>query len=184
MFCVFFFNDTATTEIYTLSLHDALPISAALTALALFGAFMTSAQIRSIDISKAVVMAGLFLGGMLPFLFSSMAMNAVGRAAMAMIEEVRRQFKDIPELTNALKVMKKNDGKEKEEWSDDDKVIFEKADGKAEYGKCVEISTKAALRQMVLPGLLAISAPVFIGFVRSEERRVGKECRSRWSPYH
>jgi len=143
--------------------------SAALTALALFGAFMTAAQIKAIDISKADVMAGLFLGGMLPFLFSSMAMNAVGRAAMSMIEEVRRQFKDIPELSNALKVMRKNDGKEHEDWSDEDKAIFEKADGCAEYGKCVEISTKAAIREMVLPGLLAVFAPVFIGYAGGPE---------------
>jgi len=143
--------------------------SAALTALALFGAFMTAAQIKSIDISKAVVMAGLFLGGMLPFLFSSMAMNAVGKAAMAMIEEVRRQFKNIPELTNALKLMKKNEGKEQKDWTDEDKAVFEKADGKAEYGKCVEISTKAAIRQMVVPGLLAVIAPVFIGFFGGPE---------------
>jgi len=143
--------------------------SAALTALALFGAFMTSAQIKSIDISKAVVMAGLFLGGMLPFLFSSMAMNAVGRAAMAMIEEVRRQFKNIPELTNALNIMKKNEGQEQSDWSKEDIEIFEKADGKAEYSKCVEISTKAAIRQMILPGLLAVIAPVFIGFTGGAE---------------
>ena len=143
--------------------------SAALTALALFGAFMTAANIKSIDISKAVVMAGLFLGGMLPFLFSSMAMNAVGKAAMAMIEEVRRQFREITELANALNVMKKNEGKEQEEWSDDDKATFHKADGVAEYAKCVEISTRAAIRQMVVPGLLAVSAPVFIGFVGGPE---------------
>ncbi|HED07009.1 MAG TPA: sodium-translocating pyrophosphatase [Ignavibacteria bacterium] len=143
--------------------------SAALTALALFGAFMMAADIKSIDISKAVVMAGLFLGGMLPFLFSSMAMNAVGKAAMSMIEEVRRQFKDIPELANALKVMKKNDGKEQEEWSDDDKITFAKADGVPEYGKCVEISTKAAIRQMVTPGLLAVFTPVFIGWIGGPE---------------
>jgi len=143
--------------------------SAALTALALFGAFMMAADIKSIDISKAVVMAGLFLGGMLPFLFSSMAMNAVGKAAMSMIEEVRRQFKDIPELANALKVMKKNDGKEQEEWSDDDKATFAKADGVPEYGKCVEISTKAAIRQMVTPGLLAVFTPVFIGWIGGPE---------------
>ncbi|QQS36749.1 MAG: sodium-translocating pyrophosphatase [Ignavibacteriales bacterium] len=143
--------------------------SAALTALALFGAFMTSAGIQSIDISKADVMAGLFIGGMLPLLFSALAMKAVGRAAMSMIEEVRRQFKSIPALTAALSVMKKNDGKEMSEWSSEDKHIFEQADGAAEYGKCVEISTKAAIRQMVLPGLLAVAAPVSIGFVGGAE---------------
>jgi K(+)-stimulated pyrophosphate-energized sodium pump len=143
--------------------------SAALTALALFGAFMTAAQIRSIDISKANVMAGLFLGGMLPFLFSAFAMKAVGRAAMSMIEEVRRQFKSIPELAAALGVMKSNEGKDFSEWNSTDKETFEKADGKAEYGICVEISTKAAIRQMIVPGLLAVVAPVFIGFAGGPE---------------
>jgi K(+)-stimulated pyrophosphate-energized sodium pump len=138
--------------------------SAALTALALFGAYMTSANIRSIDISKSVVMAGLFLGGMLPFLFSALAMNAVGRAAMAMIEEVRRQFTQIPELLAALNVMKKNEGKEMDTWSREDQLTFERADGTAEYGKCVEISTKAAIREMVIPGMLAVFVPVIIGF--------------------
>ncbi len=143
--------------------------SAALTALALFGAYMTSAGIKSIDISKAPVMAGLFLGGMLPFLFSALAMSAVGQAAMAMIEEVRRQFKSIPALTKALEVMKRNEGKEKEEWSSDDVKTFELADGVAEYGKCVEISTKAAIRKMVLPGMLAILSPVLIGMLGGPE---------------
>jgi K(+)-stimulated pyrophosphate-energized sodium pump len=143
--------------------------SAALTALALFGAFMTAAQIKSIDISKAGVMAGLFLGGMLPFLFSAFAMKAVGRAAMSMIEEVRRQFKSIPALSAALGVMKSNEGKEFSEWSKADQETFEKADGKAEYGNCVEISTKAAIRQMIIPGLLAVVAPVFIGFAGGPE---------------
>ncbi|HKJ80914.1 MAG TPA: sodium-translocating pyrophosphatase [Ignavibacteriaceae bacterium] len=137
--------------------------SAALTALALFGAFMTAANIKHIDISKADVMAGLFLGGMLPFLFSALAMKAVGRAAMSMIEEVRRQFKTIPALAAALGVMKRNEGKEQSEWSVEDKATFDKADGVAEYGKCVEISTKAAIREMVLPGLLAVIVPVLIG---------------------
>jgi K(+)-stimulated pyrophosphate-energized sodium pump len=137
--------------------------SAALTALALFGAFMTAANIKHIDISKADVMAGLFLGGMLPFLFSALAMKAVGRAAMSMIEEVRRQFKTIPALAAALGVMKKNEGKERSEWSAEDKSTFDKADGVAEYGKCVEISTKAAIREMVIPGLLAVVVPVLIG---------------------
>ena len=143
--------------------------SAALTALALFGAYMTSAQIKSIDISKANVMAGLFIGGMLPLLFSALAMKAVGRAAMSMIEEVRRQFKSIPELTAALSVMKKNGSKEMSEWSSDDRHVFELADGKAEYGKCVDISTRAAIKEMVVPGLLAVVAPVFIGFAGGPE---------------
>jgi K(+)-stimulated pyrophosphate-energized sodium pump len=143
--------------------------SAALTALALFGAFMTAANITSIDISKAYVMAGLFLGGMLPFLFSALAMQAVGRAAMAMIQEVRRQFTTIPALTAALAVMKKNQGTEMSTWTAEDKATFEAADGSAEYGKCVEISTKAAIREMVLPGLLAVSAPVIVGFLGGAE---------------
>lgn len=143
--------------------------SAALTALALFGAFMTTANITSIDVSKATVMAGLFLGGMLPFLFSALAMQAVGRAAMAMINEVRRQFADLPLLKAALGVMRKNEGTEMSEWSDEDKKTFENADGQAEYGKCVEISTKAAIKEMVIPGLLAVAAPVFIGFVGGAE---------------
>ena len=139
--------------------------SAALTALALFGAFMTTAQINSIDVSKANVMAGLFIGGMLPFVFSALAMGAVGRAAMAMIEEVRRQFNDIPLLKAALAVMKKNGDKEMKEWSAEDQKTFHDADGSAEYGKCVEISTKAALKEMVLPGLMAVIVPVVIAFL-------------------
>ncbi len=137
--------------------------SAALTALALFSAFMTTAKIDSIDISKATVMAGLFLGGMLPFLFSAMAMNAVGRAAMAMIEEVRRQFNSIPQLKAALNVMRQNDGKDFKDWSKEDQKTFEAADGKAEYGKCVEISTASAIKEMVAPGLMAVIVPVAIG---------------------
>ena len=137
--------------------------SAALTALALFSAFMTTAKIDSIDISKATVMAGLFLGGMLPFLFSAMAMNAVGRAAMAMIEEVRRQFNSILQLKAALNVMRQNDGKDFKDWSKEDQKTFEAADGKAEYGKCVEISTASAIKEMVAPGLMAVIVPVAIG---------------------
>lgn len=143
--------------------------SAALTALALFGAYMTAAQITSIDISKAVVMAGLFLGGMLPFVFSALAMNAVGRAAMAMIQEVRRQFASIPALNAALAVMRKNDGTEMTEWSKADQDTFHAAEGSAEYGKCVEISTKAAIREMVAPGLIAVVVPVAVGFIGGAE---------------
>ena len=141
--------------------------SAALTALALFAAFMVQTGIRSIDISNPMVMAGLFVGGMLPFLFSSLAMNAVGRAAMAMIEEVRRQFKTIPELSAALAVMNKYG--ENDEWSEEDRKTFEAADGKAEYGKCVEISTQSAIKEMIVPGLLAILTPVIVGFVFDAE---------------
>ena len=118
--------------------------SAALTALALFAAYMESAGIKSIDISEPLVMAGLLLGGMLPFVFSAMSMNAVGRAAMDMIKEVRRQFADIPELRAALDVMKKNNG-DMSGASDEDKKVFAAADGKAEYDKCVDISTKASI---------------------------------------
>jgi len=138
--------------------------SAALTALALFSAFMTTANITAINVADPMVMAGLFIGGMLPFLFSAMAMDAVGKAAMSMIQEVRRQFKDIPALSAALDAMRRNDGKEVSEWSQEDKEIFEKADGVAEYDKCVEISTQASIREMVLPGLIAVLVPVVIGF--------------------
>jgi K(+)-stimulated pyrophosphate-energized sodium pump len=138
--------------------------SAALTALALFAAFMDQANIDTIDISDPFVMAGLLLGGMLPFVFSALSMNAVGRAAMDMIKEVRRQFSDIPELKAALEVMRKNNG-DMSNASDEDKQIFHAADGKPEYDKCVDISTKASIREMVLPGLLAIIVPVSVGFI-------------------
>ena len=113
--------------------------SAALTALALFSAFRSQAQIDSIDLTNPVVMAGLFFGAMLPFLFSSMAMRAVGGAANDMIVEVRRQFREIPGLMEGT--------------------------ARAEYAKCVDISTAAALRMMLAPGLMAVSLPVIIGFV-------------------
>jgi len=138
--------------------------SAALTALALFAAYMATANISSIDIAQPKVMAGLLIGGMLPFLFSALSMNAVGKAAMDMINEVRRQFADIPELKAALAVMKKNEGKEQSEWSAADVATFEAADGKAEYSKCVEISTTASIREMVVPGLIAVITPVVFGF--------------------
>ena len=141
--------------------------SAALTALALFAAYMVQTGITTIDISNPMVMAGLFVGGMLPFLFSSMAMGAVGRAAMAMIEEVRRQFNSIPELSAALAVMNKYG--DNSDWSKEDKKIFEAADGKAEYGKCVEISTQSAIKEMIMPGILAILSPVLVGFVFGAE---------------
>ena len=136
--------------------------SAALTALALFAAFKVKSGIDIINISDPMVMAGLFIGGMLPFLFSSMAMGAVGRAAMSMIEEVRRQFKEIPELKKALEIMNL---KNREDWNEDDKKAYNDAMGKAEHGKCVEISTESAIREMVLPGLLAVSMPVIVGFL-------------------
>ncbi len=140
--------------------------SAALTALALFAAFMVQSGIKSIDIANPWVMAGLFVGGMLPFLFSSMAMGAVGRAAMSMIEEVRRQFRDIPELKIALELI---NSKKESDWSDDDKKTYESALLKAEHGRCVEISTESAIKEMVAPGLLAIFSPVVVGFVFGPE---------------
>ncbi|MEE2757174.1 MAG: sodium-translocating pyrophosphatase [Myxococcota bacterium] len=112
--------------------------SAAMTALALFAAFKLTAGIESIDLTEPKVMAGIFIGGMLPFLFSSLAMKAVGNAAMDMIEEVRRQFREIPGL--------------KEGEADPDSAT------------CVAISTNAAIKEMVLPGMIAVIAPVAIGF--------------------
>ena len=142
--------------------------SAALTALALFAAFMQTAEITSIDISNPTVMTGLLIGAMLPFVFSALSMNAVGKAAMSMIEEVRRQFKELPKLKAALKVMRKYDS-DLTKASKSDMKIFNEADGVAEYSKCVEISTQAALREMILPGLMAILVPVAIGFVGGPE---------------
>ncbi len=111
--------------------------SAALTALALFASYRAVVGIDTIDVTQPKVTAGLFLGAMLPFLFSSFAMGAVGRAAFAMIEEVRRQFKSIPGLL---------EGK-----------------AKADYAKCVDISTAAAIKEMVVPGLIAVLTPVVVG---------------------
>ena len=142
--------------------------SAALTALALFSAFMQVANVTAIDVSKPRVMAGLLVGGMLPFVFSALSMNAVGRAAMSMIEEVRRQFKDIPELKAALKIMRKYDA-DISKANAKDRAIFDAADGKADYEKCVEISTKASIKEMIMPGLLAILVPVAIGFIGGAE---------------
>jgi K(+)-stimulated pyrophosphate-energized sodium pump len=145
--------------------------SAALTALALFAAFISAYnathtdQLSAINITDPNVMAALFVGAMLPFLFSSMSMRAVGRAAMSMIEEVRRQFTSIPELKNALVVMQKNTGKSVDKWSAEDQSILDAANGKAEYGKCVAISTKASIREMVLPGLLAVVVPTLTGLL-------------------
>ncbi|TAD92495.1 MAG: sodium-translocating pyrophosphatase [Bacteroidetes bacterium] len=117
--------------------------SAALTALALFAAFVGVAGITGIDIYKADVLACLFVGGMIPFIFSSLAIRAVGEAAMAMVEEVRRQFRDIPGIMEGT--------------------------GKPEYDKCVAISTEASLKKMVLPGAIAIISPLIIGFLMGPE---------------
>ncbi|MEM1178896.1 MAG: sodium-translocating pyrophosphatase [Acidobacteriota bacterium] len=111
--------------------------SAALTALALFAAFRTTVGLDTIDVSDPKVMGGLFIGAMLPFLFSAMAMEAVGRAAGEMIEEVRRQFREIEGLMEG--------------------------EAEAEYAKCVDISTAAAIREMVMPGTLAVVVPVVVG---------------------
>ncbi len=116
--------------------------SAALTSLALFSAFATKAKLTGINVMNPNVMAGVFVGGMLPFLFSAMAMKAVGRAAFSMIEEVRRQFREIKGL--------------------------KEGNAKADHQKCVEISTAAAIREMVLPGLLAILSPVIVGIFSLE----------------
>ncbi|TWO32072.1 sodium-translocating pyrophosphatase [Seonamhaeicola sediminis] len=142
--------------------------SAALTALALFAAFMETAGVVAIDVSQPKIMAGLLVGGMLPFVFSALSMNAVGRAAMAMIEEVRRQFRDIPQLKAALDVMRKYNS-DMTKASDADRKIFDAANGVAEYDKCVEISTQASIKEMVLPGLLAIAVPVAVGFIGGAE---------------
>jgi K(+)-stimulated pyrophosphate-energized sodium pump len=144
--------------------------SAALTALALFAAYKTSYEQNHpgatlvIEVTDPRVMAALFVGAMLPFLFSALAMGAVGRAAMAMIEEVRRQFREVPALKSALAAMHRNNGREMESWDAEDRALYDDALGQAEYGKCVEISTKAAIREMVRPGVLAVAVPVAFGF--------------------
>ena len=117
--------------------------SAALTALALFAAFVGVAGIQGIDIYKAKVLASLFVGGMVPFVFSSLAIQAVGEAAMAMVEEVRRQFRTIPGIMEGT--------------------------GKPEYDKCVAISTQASIKKMILPGAMAIFFPLIIGFLLGPE---------------
>jgi len=116
--------------------------SAALTALALFSAFMIQADIPVIDLAKPIIMGGLFIGAMLPFVFSALSMNAVGRAAKEMIIEVGRQFREIKGLREGT--------------------------AEAEYSKCVEISTKAAIREMILPGIMAVVIPVIVGFISKE----------------
>ena len=117
--------------------------SAALTALALFAAFVGVAGIDGINIYKAKVLASLFVGGMIPFIFSSLAIRAVGEAAMAMVQEVRRQFKSIPGIMEGT--------------------------GKPEYEKCVAISTQASIKKMMLPGAIAIISPLIMGFLLGPE---------------
>jgi K(+)-stimulated pyrophosphate-energized sodium pump len=142
--------------------------SAALTALALFSAYMQQSGIVSINISKPTVMAGLLVGAMLPYVFSALAMNAVGRAAMKMISEVRRQFTTIPELTAALKIMKKYNS-DMSKASNEEIIVVDEAQEKAEYEKCVAISTTASIREMMLPGLMAVITPTLVGFVGGPE---------------
>src|SRR4029079_4139369 len=110
---------------------------------ALFAAFVGIAGIDGIDIYHADVLAGLFVGGMIPFIFSSLAIRAVGEAAMAMVEEVRRQFRTIPGIMEGT--------------------------GKPEYDKCVAISTEASLKKMMLPGAIALLSPIIIGFIFGPE---------------
>ena len=117
--------------------------SAALTALALFAAYVTFTGIDGINIFKADVLAALFVGGMIPVIFSALAMQSVGKAAMEMVQEVRRQFREIPGILEGT--------------------------GKPEYGKCVAISTQAALREMILPGLITIITPILMGLIFGAE---------------
>jgi K(+)-stimulated pyrophosphate-energized sodium pump len=142
--------------------------SAALTALALFTAFKQQANITSIDISQPLIIAGLFVGGMIPFLFSSLSMAAVGRAANSMIIEVRRQFSDIPELKAALQIMRKYNS-DLTNATPEDLAIFDAAEGKGEYEKCIEISTKSSLKEMIAPGLLALLIPALTGYLGGPE---------------
>jgi len=137
--------------------------SAALTALALFGAYMTAAKIEQIDVSQAAVISTLFLGALLPYVFSALSIQAVSGAAYKMINEVRNQFNNILPLKNALNVMRKNGNTPLSEWSEADLQILHDADGTPDYGRCVSISTKAALQQMILPGIIALATPITVG---------------------
>ena len=142
--------------------------SAAISALALLSAYMKLSGINSINVGSPYVMVGVLLGGMLPFIFSSLAMSAVSKAAMSMIEEVRRQFKNIPALKKALLLLQKNDG-DPSKIKGKDLEVMVAAEGKADYARCVAISTKAALREMMAPGLIAIITPVIIGLILGVE---------------
>lgn len=124
--------------------------SAALTALALFAAFEQTAGIESIDVAKPTVLAGVLIGAMMPFLFSALAIGAVGRAAYKMIAEVRRQFREIPGILDGT--------------------------GRPDYARCVDISTAAALREMIAPGLLAIITPIMVGYFGRLEMLGGLLC--------
>jgi len=137
--------------------------SAALTALALTAAFLTKMQGQvNIDAANPYVLVGLLIGCMLPFRFSAMAMVAVGKAAQDMIQEVRRQFREIPELRPALEAAQRAESEEREPNAEEAAVIAA-ADGKAEYTQCVEISTAAAIKKMIAPGLMAVTVPVLVG---------------------
>lgn len=143
--------------------------SAALTALALFSAYMTTAGLTSINVAAPRVMCGLFIGAMMPFLFSAMAMRAVGRAAASMIEEVRRQFRDIPVLAQALSIYRRNDHLHVDEWNTEDRSVLARAMEQVDCDRCIEISTRASLREMVLPGVLAVVGPLLAGFLGGGE---------------
>jgi K(+)-stimulated pyrophosphate-energized sodium pump len=119
--------------------------SAALSALALFAAYAASAGLESINLTNPKVVIGLFLGGCVPYMVSAMTMTSVGKAASAMVEEIRRQFREIPGLREG------------------------KAGVKPDSNRCVDISTKAALKEMIAPGLLTVSAPVLVGFILGKE---------------
>ncbi len=139
--------------------------SAALTALALTAAFLTKMHGEvSIDAANPYVLVGLLIGCMLPFRFSAMAMVAVGTAAQDMIQEVRRQFRDIPELRPALDAAQKAESEEREPTTEE-AAIIEAADGKAEYTQCIEIATAAAIKKMIVPGVIAVLVPVVVGLI-------------------
>ena len=121
--------------------------SAALTALALMAAFAQATEIESADLLNHKTVVGLMIGSMLPYVFSAMTMNAVGRAAFALVNEVRRQFREIPGIMEGT--------------------------AEPEYDKCVDMSTRGALREMILPGVLAVAAPVIIGVVLGKEALAG-----------
>ncbi len=139
--------------------------SAALTALALTAAFLTKMHGEvSIDAANPYVLVGLLIGCMLPFRFSAMAMVAAGTAAQDMIQEVRRQFRDIPELRPALDAAQKAESEEREPTTEE-AAIIEAADGKAEYTQCIEIATAAAIKKMIVPGVIAVLVPVVVGLI-------------------
>ncbi len=139
--------------------------SAALTALAMTSAYITKMNGRvEINAADPFVLVGLLIGCMLPFRFSAMAMVAVGQAAQDMINEVRRQFREIPELKPALLAARKAESEEREPNEEEMKIIHA-ADDKAQYSHCVEIATSAAIQKMIVPGLIAIVVPVAIGLI-------------------